>query len=170
MLFAFLCLRCRPLNWHQRKKTLCHQISVSMRRRPGEAAARRAPSVSRASGRKGGQTQPQRVSLFRVPCVSTHHTDTIFEVDKWLIRAGVRHGSARKAFVEKSLVGTMGVLSALGLQADVDRWRRRLLIQQGRLRSNRSWKVRPCELCCDPVRCVIGGCYRHDSRAESVTT
>ena len=97
-----------------------------MRQRPGEAAARRAPSVSRDSGQKGGQTQPQRVSLFHVPCVSTHHMDASFEVDKWLIRAGVRHRSSRKAFVEKSLVGTMGVVSALGLQADVDHWRRQL--------------------------------------------
>ena len=58
--------------------------------------------------------------MFRVPCVSTHHTDAIFEVDKWLIRAGVRHRSARKAFVEKSLVGTMGVVSVMGLKEDVD--------------------------------------------------
>ena len=91
-----------------------------MRRRPGEAAARRAPSVSRASGQKGVQTQPQRVSLFRVPCVSAHRTNAIFAAERWLIRAGVRHRSPRKAFVEKSLVGTMGVVSVMGLKEDVD--------------------------------------------------
>ena len=47
-------------------------------------------------------------------------------------------------------------------------WRRRLLIQEGQLRSNLFgagvfWKVQRCELCCDSARCVIGGCYRHDS-------